>query len=69
MEIISIGIFIFGLGLSIFTAFSYFTKEKVVEIGSLTITADKPHHVKWSPVIGVAVMAVGGITYWLSTKK
>jgi hypothetical protein len=59
---------IIGLILTIFTAFTFFTKKKVVDIGSLEITADKPHHVKWSPLIGIGVIAVGGVMT-LAAKK
>jgi hypothetical protein len=62
-------ILIVGLVLTIFTAFTVFTREKVVDIGSLEITANKPHHLNWSPLIGVAVMGVGGVIYLMAPKK
>jgi hypothetical protein len=65
------GIFIVILGaaLTIFTAITFFTREKVVDIGSLKITANKPHHLSWSPLIGIAVMGVGGVIILVSGKK
>jgi hypothetical protein len=65
------GIFIIliGLVLTIFTAITFFTREKVVEIGSVEITRDKPHNFNWSPLIGIAVMGVGGVVILLSSKK
>ena len=65
------GIFIVivGLALTIFTAITFFTREKVVDIGSLKITANKPHHLSWSPLIGIAVMGVGGVVIFMSSKK
>ncbi len=62
-------IVILGLILTIFTAITFFTREKVVDIGSLKITASKPHHVSWSPLIGIAVMVVGGVVILVSPKK
>jgi hypothetical protein len=62
-------ILIVGLILTIFTAFTVFTREKVVDIGSLEITANKPHHLNWSPLVGVAVMAVGGVLFLMAPKK
>lgn len=62
-------IILIGLGLTIFTAFTFFTKEKVVDLGELEITTNKPHHVNWSPLIGLAVIGVGGIVLWQSNKK
>jgi hypothetical protein len=62
-------ILILGLVLTIFTAITFFTREKVVDIGSLKITADKKHHFIWSPLIGVAIMGVGGVVVLVSPKK
>jgi hypothetical protein len=62
-------IIIIGLALTIFTAITFFTKEKVVDIGSLKITANKPHHLSWSPLIGIAVMVVGGVVVVMSPKR
>jgi hypothetical protein len=62
-------IVILGLALTIFTAITFFTREKVVDIGSLKITANKRHHLSWSPLIGLAVMGVGGVVILVSAKK
>jgi hypothetical protein len=65
------GIFIIllGLALTVFTAVTFFSREKVVDLGKVEITRDKPHHLNWSPLIGIAVIAVGGIIVWQSPKK
>jgi hypothetical protein len=60
---------IVGLVLTIVTAITFFTKEKVVDIGKLEITSNKKHHLTWSPLIGVAVMVVGGGILLVSNKK
>ena len=62
-------IIIVGLALTIFTAITFFTREKVVDIGSLKITANKPHHLSWSPLIGIAVMVVGGVVVVMAPKR
>jgi hypothetical protein len=64
-----ITLLIIGLVLTLFTAFTFFTREKVVDIGSLEISADKPHSIKWSPVVGIVVMAAGGILFLIPQKK
>jgi hypothetical protein len=69
MKTTGIIIIVLGLGLTIFTAFTFFTKEKVVDIGKIEITREKPHHLSWTPLIGVAVMAAGGVVLWRSYKK
>ncbi len=60
---------IIGLLLTIITAVTFFTREKVVDIGQLEITANKRHHLKWSPLVGIAVIGVGGLVFWQSPKK
>jgi hypothetical protein len=62
-------IVIIGLVLTIFTAITYFTKEKIVDIGPVEITANKPHKVNWSPLLGIAVMGVGGLMIWKFNEK
>jgi hypothetical protein len=62
-------ILILGLGLTIFTAVTFFTREKVVDIGDLKITANKRHHLNWSPLVGVVVMVAGGAVYLMVPKK
>ena len=62
-------IIILGLVLTIFTTITVFTKEKVVDIGEVKITRNKQHHFKWSPLVGIAVMGIGGVVLWGSYKK
>lgn len=62
-------VIILGLVLTAFSAFTFFTKEKVVDIGKIEITRNKPHHLNWSPLIGIAVMGIGGVMLWQSYKK
>ncbi len=62
-------IILVGLLLTIFTTVSFFTREDIVKIGDLKITANKPHNFKWSPFIGIAIMAVGGVFVWQGNKK
>lgn len=69
MKKIGIGIAILGLLLTIFTAVTFFTREKVIDIGEVKITRNKPHHLNWSPLIGVAVMGLGGVVFLASPKK
>jgi len=69
MKKAGIAIIIVGLLLTVITAFTYFTREKVVDIGKVEITANKRHHVSWSPLIGIAVMGVGGVVLLVASKK
>lgn len=69
MKTTGITLLIIGLLLTFFTATKFFTREKVVDLGSVEITKDEPHNISWSPLFGILVMGVGGILLWRSTKK
>ena len=62
-------IIVIGLLLVIFTGINFFTREKVVDIGDLQISRNKKHSMAWSPLIGVAVMAVGGGLFLFGSKS
>ncbi len=69
MKKAGIVILIIGLLLTIFTTFSYFTREKVVDLGKVEITANKKHRVAWSPLIGLGVIGLGGVVFLMASKK
>jgi len=69
MKKIGIIILLLGLGLTLFTTVTYFTKEKVVDMGKVEITRKKPHRLNWSPLIGIAVIGIGGVMLWQASKK
>jgi hypothetical protein len=69
MKKAGIVIIILGLILTIFTAVTYFTKEKVADIGKVHITRNQQHNLNWSPLIGLAVIGVGGVVLLVSSKR
>jgi formate-dependent nitrite reductase membrane component NrfD len=60
---------ILGLAMTLYTGFTYITKDKVVEVGDLVITKDKEHSVNWQPYLGIGVMIIGGVVLIMSRKK
>lgn len=62
-------ILIVGLLMTLYTGFTYFTKEKVVDLGELERTKDNQHTVNWQPYIGIGVMVVGGAVLILGRKR
>ncbi len=62
-------ILVIGLLMTLYTGFNYVTREKVVDLGSVEITADKEHTASWSPFIGIGVMLIGGVIYLSGKKK
>ncbi len=69
MKAFAIILIVLGLGLTIFTAGKFFTKEKVVDLGKVELTRQKPHTISWSPIVGILIIGIGGIVLWQSTKK
>jgi hypothetical protein len=66
---IGLVILVVGLLMTLYTGINYITREKVVDLGSIEITADKEHSANWSPFIGLGVMVIGGVVYLSGRKK
>jgi hypothetical protein len=62
-------ILIIGLVVTIVTGLSFVTREKVVDIGKLEISANKKHSLSWSPVVGVVMMTIGAGIYVRSSDR
>jgi hypothetical protein len=69
MKKAGIVIMIIGLLLTLFTAFSYFTREKVVDLGNVEIISNKKHVLTWSPVVGIAALVIGITLFAIPSKK
>lgn len=69
MKTVGIIILIVGLVMTLHSGFSYITREKVVQIGELEISADVQHTTNWQPYIGLGVMAIGGAILIFGGKK
>jgi hypothetical protein len=69
MKTAGIVILVLGLLMTIYSGFTYVTKEKVLDIGSVQITRDKDHNVDWQPYVGIGVMLVGGSMLVFGKKR
>ncbi len=69
MKKIGIVLIVIGLLFTIITGFRFFTKEKLVDLGSVQISRSEPHKVNWSPYLGVGIMVVGGALLIFGPKK
>ena len=69
MKTAGISILVIGLLMTLYSGFSYITKEKVVDLGNLEITKDNHHDINWQPYVGIGVMVVGGTVLVLGKKK
>lgn len=64
MKKLGITIFLVGFILTVFSTITFFTREKVVNLGKVEITTKKAHHLDISPIFGICVMGIGGIIFW-----
>lgn len=69
MKKAGITLMILGLVLTVFTAVTIFTRERIVDMGDLKISVNKPHHLNWSPMIGVGIIICGGIVFFLTPAR
>ncbi len=69
MKQAGIMLIVIGFVLSIYTTFSFFTRDKVLDLGRVEITKDKEHSLSWSPAVGIILLGLGGILVWKSFKK
>jgi hypothetical protein len=69
MKRAGIVILIIGIVFTLFTGLSFFTRENVVDIGALQISAKKKHSISWSPIVGVVAIALGAGLYLLGRKN
>ena len=62
-------VLVVGIALTIFTTFTFFTREEIVNVGPIHVAKDEPHTSNWSPLLGVGVMLIGGVLLWHASKK
>lgn len=68
MKVLGIILVVIGIVMLIWTGFSFTRKEKVVDIGSLEISADKEEQVNWPPYVG-GIILVAGVVVLVAGKK
>jgi len=62
-------ILIVGLLTTLYTGFTYFTREKVVDSGKLEITKDNRYTVNWQLYVGIGIMIIGGVVLVLGVNR
>jgi sorbitol-specific phosphotransferase system component IIC len=60
---------IIGLIVTLFTGFTFITRDKVIDLGKVQVTAANENRVEWPPILGLMIMAVGGGLFLGSTMK
>ena len=68
MKPLGITLIIIGIIMIAYTGFNYVTTERVVDLGPIKVNKEENHPVKWSPIVGVALL-LGGIVVIAIDKK
>lgn len=67
MKAAGVLLIVVGIGIVIWGAFGFKTREKVVDIGPIHATKEEKHDVPYGPIAG-ALIAVGGVALLLKSK-
>jgi len=68
MRPLGVVLIILGILALVYTGFEYTTKEKVLDVGPLEVSAEKEKTVSWPPIVGVVLLA-GGIIILVTSRK
>ena len=68
-SILAIVLIVAGIAAIAYQGFTYTTREKVVDIGSLHVMADKTNTVPLSPVLGALAIVGGAVLLVMGNKK
>jgi hypothetical protein len=69
MKKLGIIIMVLGVIITVVTGFSFFTRKKVVDVGSIEISTNQKHDVEWSPIFGLLTAAVGAGLFFAGTRR
>ena len=58
-----------GLGLTIFSVYTFHNKYNLSDLRKIEIPNEKPHHLNWPTLIEMAITALAVFFLWQSYKK
>ena len=67
--LIGIALIVLGVVALVYQGITYTTREKVVDVGPLKITADKEKRIPLPPIIGVLALAGGVALVIVGSRK
>jgi drug/metabolite transporter (DMT)-like permease len=67
MKAAGIFLIVIGIGIVIWGAFGFQTREKVLDVGPIHASKDKEHNVPYGPLAGAA-LAIGGVVLLVKSK-
>ena len=69
MRTIGILVLLAGVLMTLYTGFTYITKEEVVDLGDIEITREDEHAVNWQPYVGIGTMIIGSALLVMARKN
>jgi len=69
MRTIGILVLLAGLLMTLYTGFTFITKEEVVDLGDVEITREDEHAVNWQPYVGIGTMIIGSALLVMARKN
>lgn len=67
--VFAVALIALGMAAVMYQGITYTTREEVVDVGSLHVSADRSKTLPLSPILGVAAILGGGLMLVLGTKK
>ncbi len=68
LRVLAIALIVLGVVMIAYPVITYSTRETVVDVGPVEVTADREHHIPLPPVLG-AVAAAGGVILLVTTRR
>ena len=68
MKTPAILLIVVGIGIVIWGAFGFQTRDKVLDVGPIHATKETTHNVPYGPLVG-AILAVGGVVLLVKSKS
>lgn len=67
--ILAVGLIVLGAAALMYRGITYTSRENVVDVGSVHVSADRSRTLPLSPILGVAAILGGGLLLVLGNKK
>jgi drug/metabolite transporter (DMT)-like permease len=67
MKAAAIFLIAIGIGIVVWGAFGFKTREKVIDVGPIHASRDETHNVPYGPIAG-AILAIGGVVLLVKSK-
>lgn len=68
MKAVAILLIVVGIGIVIWGAFGFKTREKVLDVGPIHASKDETHNVPYGPIAG-AFLALGGVVLLIKSRR